>query len=38
MFERWIKLFGETCDELFEGPVAERLAQRQRALPRALNL
>jgi hypothetical protein len=22
MFERWIKLFGETCDELSEGPVA----------------
>jgi hypothetical protein len=23
MFERWIKLFGDTCGELFEEPVAE---------------
>ena len=23
MFERWIKLFGDPCGELFEEPVAE---------------
>ena len=27
MFERWIKLFGDTCGELFEEPVAEAFAQ-----------
>jgi hypothetical protein len=30
VFERWIKLFGDTCGELFEDPVVEAFAQMSR--------
>jgi hypothetical protein len=36
MFERWIKLFGDTCGELFEEPVAEGVSRKGNAHRREL--
>ena len=34
MFERWIKLFGDTCGELFEDPLSKLSAQISRPASR----
>lgn len=35
MFDHWLRLFGKTCDKLFESEVAEAFRRRLPASPRA---
>ena len=38
MFDRWLRLFGETCDELFENEVAEVFRTKAARIAESLNL
>jgi hemoglobin len=38
MFDRWLRLFGETCDELFENEVAEAFRARAGRIAESLKL
>jgi hemoglobin len=35
-FDRWLQLFDETVDELFDGPVADRAKARAATMARAI--
>ena len=37
MFDRWLRLFGETCDELFENEVAEVFRTKAARIAESLN-
>jgi hemoglobin len=38
MFDRWLRLFGETCDELFEHGVAEAFRAKAARIAESLKL
>ena len=38
MFDRWLSLFGESCNELFEPDVAEAFRERAERISRSLRL
>ena len=38
MFDRWLRLFGETCDELFENEVAEAFRAKAVRIAESLKL
>lgn len=38
MFDRWLRLFGETCDELFENEVAETFRTKASRIAESLKL
>jgi hemoglobin len=38
MFDRWLRLFGETCDELFEKEVAEAFRAKAARIAEGLKL
>jgi hemoglobin len=38
MFDRWLRLFGETCDELFENEVAEAFRTKAARIAESLKL
>ena len=38
MFDRWLRLFGETCDELFENDVAESFRAKAVRIAESLKL